>query len=117
MRAAEVPSAGSRIPHPASRIPHPASRIPHPASRIPHPASRIPHLASWIPRVIMRGSRRAHMDFSGVESKRVEEVSPIDVAGWLRGGAVAIVPTETVYGLAVAPGNASALRRVFDLKG
>jgi tRNA threonylcarbamoyl adenosine modification protein (Sua5/YciO/YrdC/YwlC family) len=38
------------------------------------------------------------------------------VIGLLRGGAVVAVPTDTVYGLAVDPGQADAVERVFALK-
>ncbi|HYI12986.1 MAG TPA: L-threonylcarbamoyladenylate synthase [Thermoanaerobaculia bacterium] len=45
-----------------------------------------------------------------------ETVTAVEVAGWLRRGAVAIVPTETVYGLAIQPGNPDSAQRVFELK-
>jgi len=38
------------------------------------------------------------------------------IAAWLAEGAVVIVPTETVYGLAIKPGVASSAQRVYDLK-
>jgi L-threonylcarbamoyladenylate synthase len=38
------------------------------------------------------------------------------VASALRAGGVALVPTDTVYGLAVLPGLEAAVRRVFELK-
>ncbi len=44
------------------------------------------------------------------------EVSAREVAGWLAGGAAVVLPTETVYGLAVRPGEASR-ERVVRLKG
>lgn len=39
-----------------------------------------------------------------------------DVAEWLARGAVVIVPTETVYGLAIKPGIAASAQRVYELK-
>lgn len=38
-------------------------------------------------------------------------------ASAIRAGAVAIVPTDTVYGVAAAPGNAAALARIVAAKG
>lgn len=46
----------------------------------------------------------------------VDQVSAGEVAGWLADGAVVIVPTETVYGLAIRPGNGASAQRVFELK-
>ncbi|HEX2254160.1 MAG TPA: L-threonylcarbamoyladenylate synthase [Thermoanaerobaculia bacterium] len=46
----------------------------------------------------------------------VTTVSAEEVAGWLRAGKVVVVPTETVYGLAVRAGDPEGLRRVFALK-
>jgi L-threonylcarbamoyladenylate synthase len=43
--------------------------------------------------------------------------SPEEIGGWLRRGATVVVPTETVYGLAIAPDNPQALERVYELKG
>ena len=40
-----------------------------------------------------------------------------DAAAVLRGGGVVAYPTDTLYGLAVDPRNAAAVRRLFDLKG
>ena len=40
-----------------------------------------------------------------------------DAAAVLRGGGVVAYPTDTLYGLAVDPRNASAVRRLFDIKG
>ncbi len=48
---------------------------------------------------------------------RVREVSGRQIGGWLTAGAVVVLPTETVYGLAVRPGNPATAQRVFDLKG
>jgi L-threonylcarbamoyladenylate synthase len=38
-------------------------------------------------------------------------------AEMIRGGLVVAYPTDTLYGLAVDPRNAAAVRRLFDLKG
>ena len=38
-------------------------------------------------------------------------------AEWLRGGGVAVVPTDTVYGLAARPVDADAVHAVYRLKG
>lgn len=46
-----------------------------------------------------------------------DEVSGEEIAGWLSRGAVVLLPTETVYGLAIKPGEPSIARRVFELKG
>jgi L-threonylcarbamoyladenylate synthase len=40
-----------------------------------------------------------------------------DAAGLLRDGRVIAYPTDTLYGLAVDPRNAVAVRRLFELKG
>ncbi|MCP4657424.1 MAG: threonylcarbamoyl-AMP synthase [bacterium] len=48
---------------------------------------------------------------------RASEVSGREIASWLAAGAVVVLPTETVYGLAVQPGMPSGLQRVFELKG
>jgi L-threonylcarbamoyladenylate synthase len=45
------------------------------------------------------------------------EVSVQQVVSWLESGATVVLPTETVYGLAVTPGNPEALARVYQLKG
>lgn len=45
------------------------------------------------------------------------ETSGEEIAGWMSRGAVVILPTETVYGLAIKPGEPSTAKRVFDLKG
>ena len=39
-----------------------------------------------------------------------------ELVACLRGGGVVLVPTDTVYGLAVQPGNADAIERLFKLK-
>ena len=38
-------------------------------------------------------------------------------AEWLRGGGVAVVPTDTVYGLAARPADADAVQSVYRIKG
>jgi L-threonylcarbamoyladenylate synthase len=38
-------------------------------------------------------------------------------AEWLRGGGVAVVPTDTVYGLAARPADAGAVQSVYRMKG
>lgn len=45
------------------------------------------------------------------------EVDARQIAGWLDAGATVILPTETVYGLAVKAGHTAAAQRVFELKG
>jgi L-threonylcarbamoyladenylate synthase len=46
-----------------------------------------------------------------------DQISGEEIAGWLGRGAVVVLPTETVYGLAILPGKPSLARRVFELKG
>ncbi len=38
-------------------------------------------------------------------------------AEWLQGGGVAVVPTDTVYGLAARPGDTEAVQAVYRMKG
>jgi L-threonylcarbamoyladenylate synthase len=38
-------------------------------------------------------------------------------AGLLRAGAVIVIPTDTVYGLACDPGNERAIGRIYEIKG
>jgi L-threonylcarbamoyladenylate synthase len=38
-------------------------------------------------------------------------------AEWLRGGGVAVIPTDTVYGLAARPADPDAVQAVYDMKG
>jgi L-threonylcarbamoyladenylate synthase len=38
-------------------------------------------------------------------------------AEWLRGGGVAVIPTDTVYGLAARPADANAVQAVYRMKG
>ena len=40
-----------------------------------------------------------------------------DAVRWLRRGGVVILPTDTLYGIAVDPTSSAAVRSVFDLKG
>jgi L-threonylcarbamoyladenylate synthase len=47
----------------------------------------------------------------------VANVTAEQVAGWLDAGATVILPTETVYGLAVKAGVSASAERVFELKG
>lgn len=39
------------------------------------------------------------------------------VAGILNGGGVAVIPTDTVYGLAAHPAHADAVERLYAIKG
>ncbi len=48
---------------------------------------------------------------------RAAEVSGQEIALWLASGAVVVLPTETVYGLAIQPGMPSLAHRVYALKG
>lgn len=45
----------------------------------------------------------------------VEDLAP--AVAWLRAGGVVVLPTDTLYGLAVDIRNASAVRQLFALKG
>ena len=40
-----------------------------------------------------------------------------DVAAALVGGAVGVIPTDTVYGLAAHPANRAAVERIYEIKG
>jgi L-threonylcarbamoyladenylate synthase len=44
------------------------------------------------------------------------DVEGAEIAKWLAGGAVIILPTETVYGLAIKPGDPETAQRVYELK-
>jgi L-threonylcarbamoyladenylate synthase len=57
-------------------------------------------------------TRRLVIDPLAPEPERV-----LEVVAALRAGDVVAYPTDTLYGLAVDPRNAAALRRLFDLKG
>jgi L-threonylcarbamoyladenylate synthase len=48
-------------------------------------------------------------------SYRLADVA--DAVAWLRKGGVVAFPTDTLYGLAVDPTSAAAVRTLFDLKG
>ena len=52
-----------------------------------------------------------------VDSARVEEGLLREPARLLREGRVVAFPTDTLYGLAVDPRNAAAVRRLYALKG
>jgi L-threonylcarbamoyladenylate synthase len=45
-----------------------------------------------------------------------ERATAEEISRWIASGAVLIVPTETVYGLAIRPGDPDAAQRVFNLK-
>lgn len=49
------------------------------------------------------------------EQCRVEDLAP--AVDWLRGGGIVVLPTDTLYGLAVDIRNDAAVRRLFALKG
>ena len=51
-----------------------------------------------------------------MRSGTTETVSPAEAAAALERGEVLVVPTETVYGLAVQAGRPSSVARVFELK-
>jgi L-threonylcarbamoyladenylate synthase len=52
-----------------------------------------------------------------VESDHPSEPAVAHVADALRHGAIAVIPTDTLYGLAVNPFDASAVARLFARKG
>lgn len=58
-------------------------------------------------------------EHKGIVPLRVlaNEISGEKIADWLNEGATVLLPTETVYGLAIKPGELSRTQRVFDLKG
>ncbi len=47
----------------------------------------------------------------------LDSVTPAEVADWLSKGATVVIPTETVYGLAVKPDRPESVERVYALKG
>ena len=55
---------------------------------------------------------RVRIDATAPAADVVDEVARI-----LRGGGVVAIPTDTLYGLAADPGNASAVDRIFAIKG
>jgi len=56
--------------------------------------------------------RRVFVDRGAPQRDAIEEA-----ATWIRDGGVVAIPTDTLYGLAVDPFNATAVARVFDVKG
>jgi L-threonylcarbamoyladenylate synthase len=52
-----------------------------------------------------------------VDPDRVEPADLTAAADWLRAGGIVAFPTDTVYGFAVDPRSAAAVRALFDLKG
>jgi L-threonylcarbamoyladenylate synthase len=60
-----------------------------------------------------------HNEFTVTSSSTwpIAGVTAAQIAGWLRSSATVILPTETVYGLAVQAGDPAAAGRVFELKG
>ena len=48
---------------------------------------------------------------------RADGEGDVVAAEWLRGGGVAVVPTDTVYGLAARPADADAVQAVYRMKG
>ena|SRR5579862_4816358 len=63
----------------------------------------------------VRGTTEAATGHASVPSTDAEAVARAVRA--LRAGGVVLLPTDTVYGLAVVPGNPDALNRVYALKG
>ena len=53
----------------------------------------------------------------GVRIVRADAEGALAAAEVLRSGGVAVVPTDTVYGLAARPGDADAVQAVFQAKG
>jgi len=51
-----------------------------------------------------------------VKTLPAAETNADQIAAWLANGAIVIVPTETVYGLAIKPGIAASAQRVYELK-
>jgi L-threonylcarbamoyladenylate synthase len=56
--------------------------------------------------------RRVSVDPDAPQHDAIQEA-----AMWILKGGVVAIPTDTLYGLAADPFNASAVRRVFDAKG
>ncbi len=52
-----------------------------------------------------------------VDAEHPDAVSIEEVARIVRGGGVAAIPTDTLYGLAANPFDAAAVRRIFVMKG
>lgn len=51
------------------------------------------------------------------EGKDKREVIVADVAKVLLGGGVAVIPTDTVYGLAAHPAHPEAIEKIYEIKG
>lgn len=62
-------------------------------------------------------SRRRFDIMSGVKIVKADEAGLEAAAGVLASGGVAVVPTDTVYGLAAHPGFPSAVERLYAIKG
>ncbi|HET9372840.1 MAG TPA: L-threonylcarbamoyladenylate synthase [Vicinamibacterales bacterium] len=60
----------------------------------------------------MSGERRLRIGPAAASAAALD--APL---AWLRRGGIVIVPTDTLYGLAVDPRSAAAVADVFDLKG
>jgi L-threonylcarbamoyladenylate synthase len=56
--------------------------------------------------------RRVFVDPEAPQRDAIEEA-----AGWILGGGVVALPTDTLYGLAADPFSAAAVARVFEVKG
>ena len=56
--------------------------------------------------------RRVAVDPDAPQRDAIEEA-----AKWILAGGIVAIPTDTLYGLAVDPYNADAVRRLFDVKG
>jgi len=56
--------------------------------------------------------RRVFVDAGAPQHDAIEEA-----ATWIRQGGVIVIPTDTLYGLAVDPFNATAVARIFAIKG
>src|SRR5512133_1150450 len=60
---------------------------------------------------------RLPVDMATSPMVRASETTAREIAARLTSGGVIIVPTETVYGLAISPGSRQTAQRVFRLKG
>ena len=58
---------------------------------------------------MMEGMRRFHAPLSASDLD--------ELAATFRAGGIVLLPTDTVYGVAAAPGNAAALARIVAAKG
>jgi L-threonylcarbamoyladenylate synthase len=56
--------------------------------------------------------RRVAVDPDAPQRDAIEEA-----AKWIRAGGIVAIPTDTLYGLAVDPYRADAVRRLFEVKG